>query len=148
MEKNYFVLNAVDRKGNDLKITGEGTDDHELAHFGGLDLHVKAAKTMINNTNGMEFAEKAGDYIISEKVIALYLNEIGELIRNTSVEPEYLKSISNIHLVKDFLEHLNDNPELLKVIENDDWLIEKEAYEIRKEEDKIWADIKSDLDNK
>lgn len=146
MEKSNFVLNSVDRKGDGLKISCEGIDDQELAHFGGLDLHVKATKTMISNTNGMSFAEKAGDYIINEKVISLYLNEVGELIRSTSDEPDYLKGISNIELVKNFLEHLDDNPELVQIIEKDNWLIKKEDYEVRKEEDKIWDDIESDLD--
>ncbi|MCM2534241.1 hypothetical protein NDK43_20160 [Neobacillus pocheonensis] len=44
---------------NNLKITGEGVDDQELAHFGGLDLHVKVTKMMISNTNGLDFAKKS-----------------------------------------------------------------------------------------
>ncbi len=55
---------------------------HNLVHFGELDLHVKAVKTLISNTNGMDFSQDSGDYLIEQKVIALYLNEIGELIRN------------------------------------------------------------------
>ncbi|GAA2718404.1 hypothetical protein GCM10009865_54370 [Aeromicrobium ponti] len=41
-----------------LKITGEGVDDLELAHFGRHDLHVKVTKMMISNTNGLYFAKK------------------------------------------------------------------------------------------
>lgn len=47
MEKSGFQVNGVDRKGNDITIRCEGVDDKELAHFGGLDLHVKAKKCLL-----------------------------------------------------------------------------------------------------
>lgn len=120
MEQSNFTLNGVDKNGHALKITCEGIDDKELAHSGGLDLIVKATKHMISSTNNpMDFPEKEGDYLISDKVIALYLNEIGNLIRNTSSEPEYLENISNIELVKSFIEHINENPEVAALVKKD-----------------------------
>lgn len=137
MEKSRFELHSVDRKGNDIMIKCEGIDEHELAHFGGLDLHVKATKTLISDSqNGMSFPEKEGDYGIGSKVVALYLNEIGELIRNLSVEPEYLSDYSNTDLVKDFLENELKNPAIAKVIEKDNAEIQQEREEIEKKRKK------------
>ena len=56
---------------NNLNITGEGLDDQELAHFGGHDLHVKVTKIMISNTNGLDFAKKAGDYLVTNTLCQL-----------------------------------------------------------------------------
>ncbi|MBT2727815.1 hypothetical protein J7E63_12790 [Bacillus sp. ISL-75] len=148
MEKSKFVLNTVDRNGHDLIISVEGVDDHQLAHFGGLDLHVKATKEMISDINGTSFPEKEGDYLITEKVIALYLNEIGELIRNSSLDPEYLEGFSNTDLVKDFLNNIEENKFILDVIEKDNELIKKHKDEIKHEEDQIWNNILSDIHDK
>ncbi|OIJ09404.1 hypothetical protein BKP35_16230 [Anaerobacillus arseniciselenatis] len=129
MDKGMSVINTVDRKGNNLKITVEGVDDQELAHFGGLDLHVKAAKAMIGNTDGMTFPEKHGDIFIAEKVAALYLNEIGEMLRNSYDDPEYLEELTNIELVKDFFNRIHENKEVLEVVEKDNLLISKSRNE-------------------
>lgn len=68
MEKSGFEVHGVDRKGNDIMIKCEGVDDQELAHFGGLDLHVKATKMLIGDSqNGMSFSEKEGGYILAIK---------------------------------------------------------------------------------
>ncbi|WP_416150248.1 hypothetical protein ACM26V_04475 [Salipaludibacillus sp. HK11] len=128
MEKNTSVINTTDRKGNDLKITVDGFDDRELAHFGGLDLHVKATKNMISNTNGMSFPEKDGDFLITDKVAVLYINEIGEMLRNNSLDPEYLEDYSNIELIKEFLNNVDENKEVLNVLEKDNRLIINEDY--------------------
>ncbi|PFN76548.1 hypothetical protein COJ85_32510 [Bacillus sp. AFS076308] len=56
---------------NNLKITGEGVDDQELAHFGGLDLHVKATKMMIINTNGFDLGKTADDYLVTNALSRL-----------------------------------------------------------------------------
>ncbi|WP_391558954.1 hypothetical protein [Robertmurraya sp.] len=146
MEQSNFTINSIDRKGEPIKITCEGIDDQQLAHFGGLDLAVKAARTLIAATNNpMSFPEKEGDYYISDKVVALLLNEVGELIRNTSPEPDYIADISNIELVKDFLEHLPENREVTQVIEEDNQLIQEANKREREEEDKIWQNIMSDF---
>lgn len=141
MEKSYFEKNAKDRKGNDLFIRCEGVDDKHLASFGGLDLHVKATKEMISDINSTSFAEKEGDYEILNKVIALYLNEIGELIRNSSMEPECLDGYTNIQLVEAFLKNIKENPTIVKVIENDNEEIKKEKEMIKKEEAEIFMSI-------
>ncbi|RIW27628.1 hypothetical protein D3H55_22835 [Bacillus salacetis] len=145
MEKSWFELNDVDRKGNDIKIKCEGIDDKELAHFGGLDLHVKAVKTLISNANGTSFPEKEGDYSIGDKVVALYLNEIGELIRNLSSERDYLDGYTNMELVENFMEHWKENQEVLSVVQRDDALIKQDNERVREEEDAIWDDIMSGL---
>ncbi|MCS1391196.1 hypothetical protein NXZ77_06410 [Lysinibacillus boronitolerans] len=140
MEQRGFEVHSVDRKGNDIMIRCEGVDDQELAHFGGLDLHVKATKALIGDSqNGMSFPEKEGDYEIGSKVVALYLNEIGELLRNLSFDPEYLSEYSNIDLVKIFLENELKNPAIANVIEKDNVEIQQEREEIEREEKEMWA---------
>jgi len=140
VEQRGFEVHSVDRKGNDIMIRCEGVDDQELAHFGGLDLHVKATKALIGDSqNGMSFPEKEGDYEIGSKVVALYLNEIGELLRNLSFDPEYLSEYSNIDLVKIFLENELKNPAIANVIEKDNVEIQQEREEIEREEKEMWA---------
>jgi hypothetical protein len=134
MGKSFFEKFTVDRNGNDLKIRCEGVDDKVLSHFGGLDLHVKATKEMISDSSSFSFPEKAGDYMINHKVIALYLNEIGELIRNSSIVPEYLEENSNIQLVKDFIENIKNNPNLVEIIDKDNGAIRKEKERELQEE--------------
>jgi uncharacterized protein (UPF0303 family) len=80
-------ITTVDRLGHNLTISYEGVDQQELAHYGGSDLHVTATKEMISNLNVLTFPEKDGDHLIAEKVAALYLNEIGEFLRNSSMDP-------------------------------------------------------------
>ncbi|WP_288586014.1 MULTISPECIES: hypothetical protein [Lysinibacillus] len=140
MEQRGFEVHSVDRKGNDIMIRCEGVDDQELAHFGGLDLHVKATKVLISDSqNRMSFPEKEGDYEIGSKVVALYLNEIGELLRNISFDPEYLSKYSNVDLVKTFLENELKNPAIANVIEKDNVEIQQEREEIEREEKEMWA---------
>jgi len=149
VEKSGFEVHSVDRKGNDIMIRCEGVDDQELAHFGGLDLHVKVTKMLIGDSqNGMSFPEKEGDYNIGSKVVALFLNEIGELIRNLSIEPEYLSDYSNMDLVKDFLENELKNPEIAKIIEKDNAEIQQEREEIEKEEKEMWNGFVEGLKNR
>jgi hypothetical protein len=148
MELESFTLNSVDRKGNKIRIECEGVDDKELAHFGGLDLTVKAIKTMIGNIHGTDFARDNGDYAIEDKVIALILNEVGSAIRYLSLNSSMLKDYSNMDLVKNFMEHWETNKEVVEVIEKDNELMRLEEEEIKKEEDEIWANIMSDLGKK
>lgn len=146
MEKSGFEVHIVDRKGNDIMIKCEGIDDKELAHFGGLDLHVKAIKTLIGGSqNGMSFPEKEGDYNIGSKVVALYLNEVGELLRNLSIDSDFLTDYSNMDLVRMFLENELKNPEIVKVIEKDNAEILQEREEIEKEEKEMWNDFTKGL---
>lgn len=149
MVKSGFEVHGVDRMGNDITIRCEGVDDKELAHFGGLDLHVKATKMLIGDSqNGMSFPEKEGDYEIGSKVVALYLNEVGELLRNLSFDPEYLDEYSNIDLVKMFLENELKNPAIAKVIEKDNAEIQQEREEIEKEEKEMWNGFVEGLKNR
>ncbi|OLN21324.1 hypothetical protein BTO30_15550 [Domibacillus antri] len=139
MEKSNFMIHSTDRKGHELKISVEGTDDKELAHFGGLDLHVKATKAMIADISPLHFPEKEGDHLIREKVAALYLNEVGEFLRNTSLDPEMLESYSNFDLVKMLMEEWQPR-EVQAVIDKDNELILQEAKSME-EDNKIFAEI-------
>lgn len=143
MEKSWFELNDVDRRGNDIQIKCEGVDDKDLAHFGGLDLHVKAVKTLIANANGLSFPEKEGDFNIGDKVVALYLNEIGELIRSLSPEPDFLSEYTNMDLVEDFMKHWKENKEIVDIIERDQIMIKEDNGRSR-EEDTVWHEIIND----
>ncbi|MBY6272484.1 MAG: hypothetical protein CW346_09765, partial [Bacillaceae bacterium] len=96
-------------------------------------------------TNGTDFARKAGDFFIEDKVIALYLNEIGRLIRNFSDEREWLKDYSNMELVRNFLEHWQDNSEIVELVNADNQAIENASKEFKREEDEIWENIISEL---
>lgn len=148
--KNYSKLEqrGIDRKGNDITISVKGVDDHELAHHGGLDLHIKAVKTLIANTNGTDFAKENGDFAIEAKVFALYLNEVGELMRNLALDRDMLKNISNMELVKQFLEQWHEDQELVTFIEKDNEEIRRETEAIKKEEDELWADMMKNFGKK
>jgi hypothetical protein len=148
MEYSKFELRDIDRKGNEISITVKGVDDHELAHFGGLELHIKAVKTLIANTEGTDFARDNGDFAIEGKVFALYLNEIGELIRNLSLDRDMLKNATNMDLVKNFMDHWHEDKELVTLIEKDNEEIRKETVAIEKEEDEIWGNLMKDLNKK
>lgn len=141
------TINTKDRFGNDLTISYSGVDQRELAHFGGLDLHVTATKEMISDSSGLSFPEKEGDFLIREKVAALYLNEIGEFLRYSSIDSDMFEGYTNIDLVKDFLKNL-DHPDVLRVIKKDDELMQKQTEEIRREEDEIWSNIMKDMENR
>ncbi|SDN62438.1 hypothetical protein [Bacillus sp. OK048] len=143
-----FELSAQDRIGNDILISVNGVDDNELAHFGGLDLHIKSVKTLISNTHGIDFARDNGDFAIEGKVFALYLNEIGELMRNLSPERNLLKDVSNMDLVKHFINHWSEDKELVAIIDKDNKEIRKETEAIRKEEDEIWNNMQKQINNK
>ncbi|MCY9666428.1 hypothetical protein M5X11_15905 [Paenibacillus alginolyticus] len=150
MERTNFTINAADYSGQPITISCDGVDDNKLAHFGGLDLAVKAARQLISSTQGpMSFPEKNGDYDIRSKVVALLLNEVGELIRNTSMEPEFLDGVSNIELVKDFIiESLPKNREINKLLEEDDLLIKQYKESVEEEENEIWNSIMNDITKK
>jgi hypothetical protein len=143
-----FELNSLDRKGNEISISVKGVDDQELAPFGGLDLHIKAVRTLIANTNGTDFAKDNGDFAIEGKVFALYLNEIGELIRNLSLDKSMLKNVSNMDLVKHFMDNWHKDQELVELIEKDNEDIRKETEALRKEEDEIWNNIMREVNKK
>ncbi|WP_251554000.1 hypothetical protein [Neobacillus muris] len=144
-EYSFFEAHDVDRRGNDLFISVKGVDDRELAHFGGLDLHVKAVKNLISNTNGTDFSRDNGDFAIEGKVFALYLNEIGELMRNLHVDSDMLNGISNMELVKNFMEHWHEDNELVAIVEKDNEEIRKERERIEKEEDEIFQNIINEM---
>lgn len=149
MEKTNFTINSVDYHDNDICITCEGIDDQKLAHFGGLDLTLKAARVLIASTQSpMSFPEKNGDHYIREKVVGLLLNEVGELLRNTSHDSEYLDGYTNIELVKEYLGELLQNKVVSSLIETDEAEIRKFKKKLDEEENKIWARINDNLNNK
>lgn len=142
MKHSNFTINSTDYADQPIKITCEGVDDKKLAHFGGLDLTVKAARSLIAATHHpMSFPEKEGDYSIRDKVVALLLNEVGELIRNTSINHDHLENTSNIDLVKVFLDTLNENPDVTKILKEDNELLRLAEERERAEEDAIWNDM-------
>lgn len=126
MRKENFIVNSTDYDGNQIRIECEGIDDKELAHFGGLDLFVKAARKLIASTDSpMSFPEKNGDNFIKEKVVGLLLNEIGELIRSTSIDPNFLEGMTNIELINEYLHQLNNNKEVVELLRSDELKIRK-----------------------
>ncbi|TCJ00958.1 hypothetical protein [Cytobacillus praedii] len=148
MEKSVFEHHSEDRKGNELIIKCEGTDDQELAKFGGLDLHIKATREMISNVSAASFPEKDGDLDIYYKIAALYLNEIGYLLRNSAFDSELFEGNTNIELVKMFLDDFDKNPILTKLVEKDDKEIKEYDAKMKKEEDEIWSSTMKDLNIK
>jgi hypothetical protein len=131
-----FEVNSADHLGNPIKITCVGVDDNELAHFGGLDLHVKAVKILIQNTHGMSFAEQAGDFNITDKVIALYLNQIGQFIKDNSSDD--VENVSNMDLIKYFMDDMSKNKAVMEVIDRENQRNAAIAEEQRKEDDALW----------
>jgi hypothetical protein len=121
---------SLDRQGNDLFISIDGVDDKILTLFSGLDLQMKVVKHLIHNTVRSDFDQEKGGYPTERKLFALYLNEIGELMRNLSTDPDRLVEISNMDLVKRFMGHWHEDRELIDVIEKDN-------EEIRKEEERF-----------
>ena len=86
--------------------------------------------------------------LIGSKIVALYLNEIGELLRNLSLDPEYLDEYSNIDLDKMFLENELGNPVIVRVVEKDNAEIQQEREEIEKEEKEMWNGFVEELKNR
>jgi len=149
LEKHNFSIRSADYNGNDISITCEGIDDEKLAHFGGLDLYLKAARVLIASTQSpMSFPEKNGDYNIRRKVVGLLINEIGELIRNSSPDEEYLTGYSNIELVEEYLQELKNDTNLKEIIEQDESLIRKYKEDLWEEEKEIWDRIDEEIKNK
>jgi hypothetical protein len=143
-EYSFFETHGFDRKGNEISISVKGVDDNELTKFGGLDLHIKTVKYLISDCNKIDFAKK-DDYTIEGKVFALYLNEIGELMRSVALDSVMLKSVSNMDLVKHFMNHWHEDKELVAIVEKDNAQIQKEAEEIEREEDEIWNNLMKSL---
>ncbi|MCP1161307.1 hypothetical protein [Bacillus infantis] len=137
--KSQATIYTKDRFGDDLTIQFSGIDRQHLAHFGGLDLHVTATKALISDIDGLSFPEKEGDYLIREKVAALYLNEIGQLLRESSMDSEMLKQLTNIEIVKDFINNLH--PDVFNIIKKDNDLIRKDIEDAQREDDAAWSNI-------
>lgn len=76
------------------------------------------------------------------------MNEVGELLRNLSFDPEYLDEYSNIDLVKMFLEKELKNPAIAKVIEKDNAEVLQERKEIEREEKEMWTGFVEGLKNR
>jgi hypothetical protein len=132
MKRRHSKLSSIeftslDRQGNDLFISIDGVDDKILTLFSGLDLQMKAVKHLIHNTVRSDFDQEKGGYPTERKLFALYLNEIGELMRNLSANSDRLEEISNMDLVKRFMDHWHEDRELIDVIEKDNEEIRKES---------------------
>ncbi|PKG46532.1 MULTISPECIES: hypothetical protein [unclassified Planococcus (in: firmicutes)] len=135
MEKSNAILKGHDRKGNMLEIEYKGVDYKELAHFGGLDLHVNTTKHLISSTlESISFAEKEGDFLIGDKVAALYLNEIGEFYRHCHSNPDAWEGMSNIEVIQYFIKEQVSVREVEAIIKNDEELMAKEQVERGEEE--------------
>jgi hypothetical protein len=120
-------FNSLDRQGNDLFISIDGVDDKILTLFSGLDLQMKAVKHLIHNTVRSDIDQEKGGDFAERKMFALYLNEIGELMRNLSTDSQELKEISNMDLVKHFMNHWQEDRVLIDVVEKDNEEIRKET---------------------
>lgn len=148
MERIKIETHCQDYQGNPISITCEGVDDQKIAHFGGLDLTVKAARIMIGATYGpMAFPEKNGDSLIAEKVVGMLLNEIGELIRSKSFDSDTLENYSNIDLIKGYIEDLAGNKDLQNFIESDEADIREYRMRLREDEDRAWGDFNKKFGN-
>jgi hypothetical protein len=130
---SILEITSYDRNENHLFISIKGVDEHELAEFGGLDVQVKAVKHLITNISRVDFSPPKDRFPTERKIFALYLNEIGELMRNFSLDQEKLKDISNMDLVKRFLEQWQEESELVALIEKDNEEMRKEVerFEMR-----------------
>jgi hypothetical protein len=130
---SQLEITSYDRNENHIFISIKGVDEQELAEFGGLDVQVKAVKHLIQNISRVDFSPPKDNYPTERKVFALYLNEIGELMRNLSLYQEELKDISNMELVKHFMEQWQGESELVAIIEKDNEEMRKEAerFEMR-----------------
>jgi hypothetical protein len=130
---SQLEITSYDRQENHIYIWVKGVDDRELAEFGGLDVQVKAVKHLISNLSRLDFHQEKGEYPIERKIYALYLNEIGKLMRNLLLDQERIKGISNMDLVKQFMAHWQEESELVAVIDKDNEEIrrEDERYERR-----------------
>lgn len=127
MEKRWAEKYGIDRHGNPLEIKFAGVDAGELAHFGGLDLQVNAVKYLIEDTLApLDFPEKNGDFLIGDKVTALFLNEIGEFYRHCHSNSEAWEGTSNLEIVQYFLNEQLSIKEVADVVEIDNKRI-KEA---------------------
>lgn len=127
LKKSNSILHGVDRHGNSFDLSYEGTDVEELAHFGGLDLHINVVKYMISETlSPMDFPEKEGDFLIGDKVAALYLNEIGDFYRHCHSNPDAWEGFSNLQIVQYFLNEQLGSKEVMDVIEKDNKLKKEE----------------------
>lgn len=115
-----------DKKGNEFSITVEGTGETNVSNSVRLNLHINATRAMIADTVILTKDESQKDLDISEKVIALYLNEIGQLIRHTSIHSDLLNRKSNFHLVKDFLYHIQNNEDIKAIIDLDNMELKRE----------------------
>lgn len=149
MEESSFTIQSNDFKGNDIKITCEGINQQELTHFGGLDLYVAAARTLIESTqSAMSLPEKEGDHHINAKVIGLLINEIGDLVRYSYFNNyEGLEDMSSIELVKMFIDDIPQMPVVKSLLDKDDQLLKESDEEERKQEDKVWEQIISGIKN-
>lgn len=129
MEKRWAEKYGIDRHGNPLEIKFTGVDAGELAHFGGLDLQVNVVKYLIGDTLApLDFAEKNGDFLIGDKVTALFLNEIGEFYRHCHSNSEAWEGSTNLEIIQYFLNEQLSIKAISNEIEKDNKLI-KEAEE-------------------
>jgi hypothetical protein len=142
MKRRHSKLSSIeftslDRQGIDLFISINGVDDKILTLFSGLDLHMKVVKHLIHNTVRSDFDHEKGGYPTERKMFALYLNEIGELMRNLSTDSHRLEDISNMDLVKHFMDHWQEDYVLIETIGKDNEEISKETEKYKALQRKI-----------
>lgn len=117
MSNEYEELKKLTVKGEGLKIIIEGVDTKEFDHFGGLNLHVKAVREIISQTDS-RFAQES-DPDIDSKIIALYLNEIGEFIRSLTESFRDYDDETNIDILKEFMDYKLGEPAIQELLKKD-----------------------------
>jgi anaerobic ribonucleoside-triphosphate reductase len=65
-------------------------------------------------------------------------------MRNLSMDKGMLEGISNMDLIKNLMEHWQEDNEIVEILEKDNEEIRKETEAMEKEESEIWNNIMND----
>lgn len=124
------IINTTDRNGNSVTI--QYTDQYSdiPGNLNSLELHIDVTKRLIQESlNMMGSVEKDGDFEVTEKVAALYLNEIGELYRHAHGNAEGWEGNTNLEIVSYILKNELSGKAVKEVIAKDNELKMKEKNE-------------------
>lgn len=109
-----------DLDDNQLEIQIEGVSNQEFEYQRMNEIISKAVKHLISDHCDIKLAVENGEYDTTEKLCALYLNEIGRCLRfaanEVGIDDE---NISNIDVVKEFLDSCLENQEIVNLINKD-----------------------------
>jgi hypothetical protein len=98
---------------------------------------MKAVKHLIHNTVRSDFDKEKAGYPTERKMFALYLKKIEELMRNLSTDAHRLEEISNMDLVKHFMDLWQEDRVLIETIRKDNEEISKETEKYKTLQSKI-----------